>query len=58
MRKMLLSGKCCVQGLVQRARRGEIVPEGLLDHHARVLRVAGGARCSMTTGNMLGGIAR
>ena len=36
MRKMRLFGKGLVQHAVQRARRGEVAAERLLDDHARV----------------------
>ena len=44
MRKMLDFGEVRVQRLVELARRGQVAPEGLLDHDARVLRAAGGAQ--------------
>ena len=59
MRKIALSGKTLVQRRVQRARRGEVAAERLLDDHPRVARCRPAcASRSTTVGNMLGGIAR
>ena len=40
MRKIALLGEDLVQRLVERARRGEVAAERLLDDHPRVLRAA------------------
>ena len=51
-------GKDTMQRLVQRARRRQIPPEGLLDHHAGLCAQPEPPRPTTTVGNALGGIAR